>query len=712
MTLMFKLSTIAPRFAIVAAIFFTFASVARAADPVIWEVNTRAELLRGEARGVSVSDTGALTLAPATSEVFNTQQTFVWSCVLDARANVVLGTGHDGKIFRVGVDGKGALLYDAEELDVTALAAGLDGAVFAGTSPDGKVYKIDALGKAAVYFDPPDKYVWSLVVLPDGALAVGTGDAGKIYRVRTAGAKPEDALLADTAETNIVALAIDAKGQLVAGTDPNGVVLRVGADGKTFALYDSTLREMHALAPAPDGIYALALSDAAAKPDAPKPPDDKPSTPAAPPRVTSRYDLSGAKTAVFKLLPDGGAETVWKSDAVTGFALSWSRDNGLLLGTSDKGRVYRLADDGRDTLLAQTGEGQISCLATRGTEINAATSSQGKYYRLGPAQADTGVYESPVRDAKLPAAWGRVWQRSAGGVALETRSGNTETPDATWSEWAAPTAEGQVTSPTARFVQWRATLRNGILAPALYEVSLAYLPRNVAPEVLSLTVAPTGVSYPPTPVVTDPNVEASGLDPSVFGAAPPVSAPPRPTFQKGARSLRWQAEDRNGDRLEYAVYLRAVEETAFRLLKEGLRDSFYTIDAAAVADGRYVVKVVATDAAGNPYNAALAGERVSEPFDIDNTAPVITLTAPPTVAGERVRLTFDAEDRNGRLRLAEFSLDAGAWRDLAPADGITDGPRERYTIELPLTGAGEHVIALRAADANGNVGIVRVPVRK
>jgi hypothetical protein len=198
----------------------------------------------------------------------------------------------------------------------------------------------------------------------------------------------------------------------------------------------------------------------------------------------------------------------------------------------------------------------------------------------------------------------------------------------------------------------------------------------------------------------------------VFGAAPPVSAPPRPTFQKGARSLRWQAEDRNGDRLEYAVYLRAVEETAFRLLKEGLRDSFYTIDAAAVADGRYVVKVVATDAAGNPYNAALAGERVSEPFDIDNTAPVITLTAPPTVAGERVRLTFDAEDRNGRLRLAEFSLDAGAWRDLAPADGITDGPRERYTIELPLTGAGEHVIALRAADANGNVGIVRVPVRK
>ena len=79
------------------------------------------------------------------------------------------------------------MLYDAAELDVTALALSRDGALYAGTSPDGKVYRISADGRAEVYFDPPDKYIWSLAILPDGAIAVGTGDNGKLYRVSAAG---------------------------------------------------------------------------------------------------------------------------------------------------------------------------------------------------------------------------------------------------------------------------------------------------------------------------------------------------------------------------------------------------------------------------------------------------------------------------------------------------------------------------------------------
>src|SRR5918992_473440 len=168
---------------------------ARAGGPVIWETNSRAELLNGEARGVSVTDTGALMLAPQFTQVFDTEQAFVWSSAADSAGNVYLGTGHDGKIFRVGADGRGALLYDAAELDVTALAVGRDGALYAGTSPDGKVYRVGADGRAEVYFDPPDRYIWSLAVLNDGALAVGTGDTGKLYRVAAAGAKPETSLL-------------------------------------------------------------------------------------------------------------------------------------------------------------------------------------------------------------------------------------------------------------------------------------------------------------------------------------------------------------------------------------------------------------------------------------------------------------------------------------------------------------------------------------
>ena len=133
---------------------------------MIWETSGRTELLKGDARGVSISDTGRLMLAPNLTEVFNTEQAFVWSSEVDSRGNVFLGTGHDGKIYRVSPDGRGALFYDAAELDVTALAAARDGSIYAGTSPDGKVYRINAEGQAEVFFDPADKYIWSLACSP------------------------------------------------------------------------------------------------------------------------------------------------------------------------------------------------------------------------------------------------------------------------------------------------------------------------------------------------------------------------------------------------------------------------------------------------------------------------------------------------------------------------------------------------------------------
>src|SRR5690242_12664870 len=256
-------------------VLLAFAGV-HAGQPVLWETSGRAELLKGDARGVSISDTGVLMLAPKLNEVFNTQQTYVWSSAIDSQGNVYLGTGHDGKTFKITPAGTGSLLYDAPELDVTALAVGRDGALYAGTSPDGKVYRITADGKAEVYFDPGDKYIWSLAVMNDGSLAVGTGDTGKLYRVRTAGASPESSLLASTNQTHVISLALTPQGDLIAGTDPGGLVLRVSPEGKTFALFDTQLREIHALAAAADGsIYALALSDAAATARAP-------STPAAP----------------------------------------------------------------------------------------------------------------------------------------------------------------------------------------------------------------------------------------------------------------------------------------------------------------------------------------------------------------------------------------------------------------------------------------------
>ena len=140
-----------------------FALNATAGGPSVWSVNSRAEVMRGDAHGVSIDESGAITLAPKLTEVYRTDQPYVWSAVVDATGNVYLGTGGDGKIFRVDASGKGALFTDLTELNVSALALGREGELFAATSPDGKVYRIDSSGKAEVYFDPKQKYIWSQI---------------------------------------------------------------------------------------------------------------------------------------------------------------------------------------------------------------------------------------------------------------------------------------------------------------------------------------------------------------------------------------------------------------------------------------------------------------------------------------------------------------------------------------------------------------------
>ena len=146
-------------------------------------------------------------------------------------------------------------------------------------------------------------------------------------------------------------------------------------------------------------------------------------------------------------------------------------------------------------------------------------------------------------------------------------------------------------------------------------------------------------------------------------------------------------------------------------MKEKLRDNFYTVDGAALADGRYVFKVVATDAPDNPGGRALMGERVSEPVEIDNTPPVVRVVGDAQIVGDHAHVVFDVEDATGMVKRADSSVDGAQWRAVFPDDGIADSPRERYTLDLPINGAGEHTISLRAFDMSGNVGSIRITIK-
>jgi len=706
-------------------LLFTFSTIIKASEPSIWSVNSRADVLKGDSRGVSIDDNGVISLAPKLAEVFRTEQPYVWASAVDASGNVYLGTGGDGKVFKVDASGKGTLFADLAELNVSALAIGKSGEIFAATLPDGKVYQINSSGTASVYFDPKEKYIWSLAVLADGSLAIGTGENGKIYKVKSANAALETSLLFDTSETHIISLAADKSGNLYAGTDGNGLVLKFGADSKPFGVLDSSLREIHELAIGADGsVYALALGESVSAPKAETPATtattesktvtvEKPGamTPETPPK--SRYDLTAAKSVVYRILPDGGSDVIWNSPTVSAFAIyAHQTGSGVLVGTSDKGRIYNVTNEGRETLVLQSDEGQISTIKMSGNKLIATSSNQGKLFNFGAESNAEGTYESAVLDAKAVSTWGRIWWASGGNVQLQTRSGNTEKPNETWSAWSAAYADtkgAQIASPKAKYLQWRAVLRS---AASLSEVNVSFLPRNIAPEVLTIQVLPTNVGLAANPPIQlDPNIELSGLDPTIFGViVPPSSA--RRVYQRGAKSLQWTAEDRNGDKIVYDVYYKETGEANFKLLKENLPDAFYTIDGQSLADGRYVFRIVAKDSISNPNGQSLSGEKLSEPFDIDNTAPTVAAIGTPQITGEKARVVFEASETSSYLNRAEFSVNGGEWQEVYADDGISDGQKERYTFEFPVKSAGEYSVTLRVFDANGNAGNARVLVKK
>jgi len=732
-----------------AILFLCFIALAvvtvSAGGPVFWRVNTRTEIEKGDARGVSIADNGALTLAPAFNEVFDTKQAYIWSAASDTAGNIYLGTGHEGRVFKVDAAGKGTLLYKTGELDVMALAVDAQGNVYAGTAPDGKVYRITPQGDAKVFFEPKTKYIWALAFDPQGRLLVGTGDKGIIFRVTADG---NGAPLVNTTQTNITALRIDSQGNIIAGTDPGGLVLRIGPDGKAFTLFDSAQREVHDLALGRNGeIYALALSESAgsgASNASPAPASAAPSistgdeggvtitisdvqvvdssaASSAASSSSSRGNADQSKSALYRLDANGASDVMWDSREITAFAVALDANGRALVGTGQKGRIFSVTAGRKPTLLVQSPEAQTSRFIQAAGKLYATSSNLGKLFRVDGETSASGTYTSPVRDAQTVAAWGKVSWMSDGGVELQTRSGNTSTPDSTWSDWSTPyrTAESDtITSPRARFIQWRATLKRagqgtqGAL-PRLREVTVSYLPRNLAPSINSITILPVGVGLQALPQPpADSGAEMAGIDPQSLGTM--VQIPPRRLFQKGAISLQWQAEDRNGDALEYSLYYRAASSNGassdYYPLKTGVRENYYTIDANALPDGRYIFKVVASDAPSNPGGLALSDEEETEAVEIDNTPPVVTSDA-PRLEGNNVEVVFHTADTTSIIRRAEYQLDGSPWRAVFPVDGIADSKREDFRVTVALPDTRAHVIAFRAFDANANVGSAQAAIK-
>ena len=725
----------------------------RASSPKFFQAATQSDFLKGDVENLSIDNHGQLMLGPVTELVYETSAPFLWSMVAAPDGTLFVGTGNEGKVFRVDPQGKGALFFDSSELEAHALALAPNGGLYVGTSPDGKIYRVDRNGSATTFFAGEDKYIWALASDSKGNLYAGTGDKGIIRRITPDG---KATVFYKTNTTHVTALAFDKNGNLLAGTGTPGKVLRIDPDGKPFLLLDSPFQEIRALRFDDKGtLYAAALSGRPGSGSAPVVTDIGPDrvtggevvrapiasvsaeitsmsivdTGSSGSQASAREDRRSPKGAVYRISPDGLWDQVWESRDDSPYDLTFDRTGAPIIGTGAKGKLYQLAGDPpRATLLARAAAQQVTAFyKDPAGRLYYATANPGKLFRVSPQRAIRGTYESEVRDAQMVSTWGTIsWRGTAAAgnkIELFTRAGNTETPDQTWSAWSGAYSNAlgsAITSPKARYLQWRAVLTGTGDGPVLTSVNAAYLQRNLRPIVRSITVHPPGIVFQKPFTTGDP--ELAGFDDqstperklAAAASAQAGSSPAtgRRTYQKGLQTLLWKADDENEDDLVYDVLFRREGEAAWKALRKAVTDSILVWDTTTVPNGTYFVKVVASDAPSNPLGTALTGELDSVAFDVDNTAPTITVGAVRVERGRTI-IPFDVKDDHSPVQRVEFSQDGQRWRGVFPLDGIADSREEHY--ELLVDGElGERGLTLRASDSMNNAATIHVdpPARR
>jgi len=701
----------------------TGATICLAGETRSWTQSNYSDFQKGNLKNLSIRSDGRLSLAPNTTEIYDSSTAYLWALAQDSRGNLYTAGGPGAKLFRIPPKGKGEKIAEFDALEIHAIAIDSKDRVYVATAPDGKIYRVGPNGKTEEFYDPRQKYIWSMLCDPAGNLYIATGDQGEVHKVTPDG---KGEVFFKTDETHARSMALDHDGNLIVGTEPGGLVIRVSPKGEGFVLYQMAKREVTALAVGPNNeIYAAALGSKAATPVvSPPPPSLTPALPGAPRPLTppvAPVTIPGGSD-VYRLSARQAPEKLWTGPQDLVYALALDTNGRLLIGSGNKGNLYRVETRSLYSTLLSFPVAQVTALLPgKDGAIYAATGNVGKVFRAGPGIESEGTIESDVFDTGGFSTWGRLTAAGdlhGGGIALSARSGNLDRPQQNWSPWSKPVPGpegGQITAPSARFVQWKATLTASANknSPTLDSVEAAYLRQNVMPSIDEIEITPPNYKFPDATALYTGSSSATISLPPLGSTPSPKSNPvassvtttPAMSYSKGAIGVRWAASDENGDTLIYTVEIRGAKEQTWKLLKDKVRQNYYSFDSDAFADGEYRIRITASDSPSNTPENALTTQEESDPFTIDNTPPQIT-----KLAAKGNVIQWHVADALSVIRRAEYSLDGGDWTVVDPVTKLSDSQTLDYALTLKTLPRGEHTIAVRATDEFDNAAIAKLVI--
>jgi hypothetical protein len=639
-------------------------SVGLAVSTRSFVIDTSPAFEKGTLTGTASYSSGKLTRAVNSERTPLDGVPVAYASAVGRDGAIYVATGNEGAIYRVDEHGS-KLFADTPAALVTSLVW-VDTTLYAGSLPEGRIFAIGADGKAREHAKLAGAdHVWALAYASQQrTLYAATGPEGKLFAIDAQG---RARVVHDDQAEHLLCLGLDAEERVYAGTSDGARLVRISG-AQAAVLYDFPGQELTTLA-----IGAMFLAVASNDFPTPPPPMGEGKDLGA---LARTKRLKPGKGTVYTLEFDGSVQELETFESAHVSALEVdAQANAVQVGLAHEGRIVRLSRSGERALWADVEERQIAAIHLGGENPHFLSSDGVAVYRVREPKSE-GSWTSAVLDAKTPARFGELNLRGQGAIRWSTRSGNTETPDASWSAWSAETsaAAAAIKSAPARFLQVRAKL---VGEAELYAVEAYYLPQNVAPRVRNVRPKPA---------------KSEDADKG------PVTSV----------TLTWDVDNVDEDKLRYRVFVRREGQTAWRpLLRETelLEQSDYTWETRAVPDGHYRVRVVASDELHNPESYARSAEAISAPLLVDNRAPELQLSV---VNG---KLTGRAIDALGPVTNLEYAIDSELYRPLFPSDDLLDTRDERFSIALPPLAPGPHVVAVRVTDASRNQATAAIELR-
>ncbi|HVR18381.1 MAG TPA: hypothetical protein VMS65_01750 [Polyangiaceae bacterium] len=645
-------------------------------------LDKEADFKGGDLKGVAVDSGGRVRAGFNLGSLPASQVQSIWSALPQKDGSVLLGTGNEGKLLKLS-GGAVSVLAETKALAVTSLATAWGGAVALGTLPDGKLMKWERGKLSDVVTLKGAQHIFAIAYdAKQNALYAATGPEGKLFRVTSDGRAQ---VYFDAEEAHLMSVAVAADGTVYTGASDNAKLYKVTGPGRASVLYDFGKTEVRAIAVGPKGdVFAIAneLKTGFSVPARSSRSADAPAGPVQP------ASKAKGKGTLYRFGADGRPERLYDSDDEHFTSLAIGDDGRPYVGTGVEGRVYSVDEAHHVALIADIDERQVGALVLSGAQQVVCGSDPAVIHPVRGVGGPDAVWTSKVLDAGLRARFGRMSWESTGALDVSTRTGNTKEPDETWSAWSREGSEPRlVDSPAARYLQVRARFAKD-KAAELSAFEVAFVTDNLRA------------------VVSDVSARARAGEDGLKPSGGPVSKKPDPKL-----AITWKVDNPDKDDMRYRLKYRLVGTNVWYDLSrshEVVTKETYDWDTSNLPEGRYRVRVMATDELANPPDRVMRDEAESGVVLVDIT--------PPRVDGLKAqgrRVQGLAIDGVGPIQRIEAAL-AGTddWLPFFPADGIFDEPREEIDFDATvLSATGPAILAIRVYDDANNFIVQNVGLR-